>query len=170
MIGAAFPSSQFVVDKILAPINFETTRLIVEYGAGVGNISVEVLRRMRPDAQLLVFELNADLIQFLKNEYHDHRLITSGRSAADVEAVLHEHNLGRPDYIISSIPFSTMPSSIAKQIAIATKAVLKPEGKFLIYQYRSKVLEFLRPYFKHIDCGYEMVNVPPVRLFFAYNR
>lgn len=169
MIGAAFPSSQFVVDKILAPIDFEKARLIVEYGAGVGNISVEILRRMRPDAKLLVFELNEDLIQFLRNEYHDHRFIASGRSAADVQEVLREYNLGKPDYIISSIPFSTMPSSVAEKIAQATKAVLKPQGKFLIYQYRSKVLEFLRPYFEHIDYGYEIVNVPPVRLFYAYN-
>lgn len=169
MIGAAFPSSKFVVDKILAPIDFEKTKLIVEYGAGVGNISVEILRRMRKDAKLLVFELNEDLVEFLKTEYHDERFIACGRSAADVEEVLNEYNLGRPDYIISSIPFSTMPSTIAQKIAKATKTVLKPDGKFLIYQYRSKILEFLEPYFEHIDRGYEIVNVPPVRLFFAYN-
>lgn len=169
MLGAAFPSSQFVVDKVLAPIDFENARLIVEYGAGVGNISIEILRRMRKDAKLLVFEINEDLIEFLKTEYHDERLIASGRSAADVEEVLREHNLGRPDYIISSIPFSTMPPKIANQIAEATKTILKPNGKFLVYQYRSKILDFLTPYFKHIDRSYEIVNVPPVRLFYAYN-
>lgn len=169
MLGAAFPSSQFVVDKVLAPIDFENARLIVEYGAGIGNISIEILRRMHKDAKLLVFEINEDLIEFLQTEYHDDRLIASGRSAADVEEVLREHNLGQPDYVISSIPFSTMPPKIANQIAEATKTILKPSGKFLVYQYRSKILDFLTPYFKHIDRSYELVNVPPVRLFYAYN-
>lgn len=169
MLGAAFPSSQFVVDKVLAPIDFENSRLIVEYGAGIGNISIGILRRMRKDAKLLVFEINEDLIEFLRTEYHDSRLIASERSAADVEEVLREHNLGQPDYVISSIPFSTMPEKIANQIAEATKTILKPGGKFLVYQYRSKILDFLKPYFKHIDRSYELVNVPPVRLFYAYN-
>ena len=169
MLGSAFPSSQFTTEKLLAPIDFENAKVIVEYGAGVGNISIEILRRMRKDAKLLVFEINEDLIAFLKNEYNDERLIASGRSAADVKEVLREHNLGRPDYIISSIPFSTMPPKIANKIAKATKSILKPGGKFLVYQYRSKILDFLQPYFKHIDRSYEIVNVPPVKLFFAYN-
>lgn len=169
MIGAAFPCTQFVTDKILAPIDFDTARFIVEYGPGVGNMSMEVLRRMRSDAKLLVLELNEDLVEFLKTEYHDHRFIACGRSAADVEAVLREYKFGRPDYIISSIPFSNMPSSIAERIAHATKTVLKPDGKFLIWQYRSTVLDFIRPYFKHIDYDYEVVNAPPVRLYYAYN-
>ncbi|XP_031638152.1 uncharacterized protein LOC116350500 [Contarinia nasturtii] len=169
MLGSAFPSSQFTTDKLLAPIDFKNATLIVEYGAGVGNISIEILRRMRKDAKLLVFEINEDLIEFLKSEYHDDRFIATDRSAADVEDVLREHNLGQPDYVISGIPFSTMPKEIAKNIMKATKSILKPGGKFLVYQFRNKVLTFLTPYFKHIDRNYEIVNVPPMKLFFAYN-
>lgn len=169
MLGSAFPSSQFMTDKILAPIDFENARLIVEYGAGVGNISIEILRRMHKDAKLLAFELNEDLVNFLKNEYHDERFIASGRSAADVMAVLNEYNLGKPDYIISGIPFSTIPPAIVADIMKATKTVLKSGGKFLVYQFRSKVFEFLQQYFEHIDRTYELVNVPPMKIFYAYN-
>lgn len=169
MVGAVCPSSQFVVDKLLAPVDFKNAKLIVEYGPGIGNISGEILRRMRRDAKLVVFEINPEFASLLKREFHDDRLIACHRSAADVNEVLKEHKLGRPDYIISSIPFSTMEASTAKQIAKATKAVLKPDGKFLVYQYRSKILDFIQPYFRHIDRGYEVVNVPPVRLYFAYD-
>lgn len=169
MLGSAFPSSQFTTDKLLAPIDFEKARLFVEYGAGVGNISIEILRRMHKDAKLLVFEINDDLVNFLKNEYDDKRLIASGRSAADVEDVLREYKLGRPDYVISGIPFSTMPPKVARKIMKVTKTILRPNGKFLIYQFRNNVLDFLKPHFKHIDRNYEIVNVPPMRLFYAYN-
>lgn len=169
MLGSAFPSSQFTTEKLLAPIDFKKARLIVEYGAGVGNISIEILRKMHKDAKLLVFELNKDLISFLKNEYDDKRLIVSGRSAADVEMVMREHNLDKADYVISGVPFSTIPVSVAKQIMIATKSILKPGGKFIIYQVRTKVLDFLKPHFKQIDRDYEVVNIPPMQLFYAYN-
>lgn len=164
-----FPSSQFLTDKILAPIDFENARVIVEYGAGVGNISIEILRRMRRDAKLVVFELNEDLAEFLKTEYNDERLIASGRSAADVTDVLKQYHLGKADYIISGVPFSTMPPEVSEEIVRATKEVLKPNGKFLIYQFRTKVLEFLKPHFKHIERNFEFVNVPPIRVFYAYN-
>lgn len=169
MLGSAFPSSQFMTEKILAPIDFASTKLIVEYGAGVGNISIEILRRMRKDAKLLVFELNEDLIDFLKTEFDDQRFIASGRSAEDVEDVLKEYNLGKADYIISGVPFSTMPPTVAENIMKATKDMLKPEGKFLVYQFRNKVLDFLKPHFKYIERTFEIVNVPPIKIFYAYN-
>ena len=169
MLGSAFPSSQFLTNKLLAPIDYEKARLIIEYGAGVGNISIELLRRMHKDAKLLVFELNAELAEFLKKEFEDKRIIVSGRSAADVEEVLREHNLGQADYIISGVPFSTIPKDIGKKIVEATKLALKPDGKFLVYQFKSKVLELLEPNFKHIERNFEFVNIPPLKIFYAYN-
>ena len=169
MLGSAVPSSQFLTEKILAPIDFENARVIVEYGAGVGNISIEILRRMRSDAKLLVFELNEDLVSFLKTEYNDSRFIASGQSAADVETVLQEMNLDKADYVISGVPFSTIPPAISAKIVKATKNILKPNGKFLVYQFRQKVLDYLKPHFKHIERTYEIVNVPPIRVFYAYN-
>lgn len=151
MLGSAVPSSQFLTEKILAPIDFENARVIVEYGAGVGNISIEILRRMRSDAKLLVFELNEDLVAFLKKEYNDSRFIASGHSAADVESVLQQYNLDKADYVISGVPFSTIPPAIAAKIVKATKQILKPNGKFLVYQFRQKVLDYLKSHFKNIE-------------------
>jgi len=169
MLGSAFPSSQFLTNKLLAPIDFEKARLIVEYGAGVGNISIELLRRMHKDAKLLVFELSSELAEFLKKEIEDKRIIVSNRSAADVEEVLRENNLGQADYIISGVPFSTIPNDIGKKIVEATKLSLMPEGKFLVYQFKKKVLELLKPNFKNIEQEYEYVNIPPLRIFYAFN-
>lgn len=169
MLGSAFPSSQFLTNKILAPIDFNEARLIVEYGAGAGNMSIEILRRMHKDAKLLVFELNKDLADFLKREYDDKRFIVSSRSAADIKEVLTERNLGKADYIVSGIPFSTMPPKTAMDIMHATNSSLKSGGKFLVYQVRSKALQFLKSTFKNIERKSELINIPPVKVFYAYN-
>lgn len=66
-----FTSSQFTIEKLLSSIDFDNAKVIVEYGAGIGNISIEILRRMRKNAKLLMFEIKEDLIASFKNEYDE---------------------------------------------------------------------------------------------------
>ncbi len=168
MLGSIVPSSRFMTNKLLAPVNWETGRLFVEYGPGIGNISAEVLRRMHPDAKLIVFELNDDFANFLRTEFRDPRLIVAHRSAGDIGKVLADHGLGEADYIISGIPFSTMPAAVGNAIADATHAALRPGGQFLVYQFAPKILELLEPRFARIDRDFEALNVPPAQLYFAH--
>lgn len=167
MLGSIVPSSRFMINKLLAPVNWEAARLFVEYGPGIGNISAEVLRRMHPDARLVLFELNDDFAAFLNSEFRDPRLIVAHRSAGDIGMVLAEHGLGQADYIISGIPFSTMPNAVANVIADATHAALRVGGQFLVYQFAPKILELLEARFSHIDRDFEALNVPPAQLYFA---
>ncbi len=168
MLGSVIPSSRFLIDKLLAPVDWNKARLFVEYGPGIGNISVEVLRRMHPEAKLVLFELNDDFAHFLRSTFRDPRLIVLHRSAADVGKVLAEQGLGAADYIISGIPFSTMPEPVRNEIADATHAALKPGGQFLVYQFSPKVRDFIAPHFRRIDRGMEWINIPPAQLFWAW--
>lgn len=167
MLGSIIPSSRFLIDKLLAPVDWQKARLFVEYGPGIGNISAEVLRRMHPDARLVLFELNDDFADFLRTGFRDPRLTVLHRSAGDIGAALAELGLGQADYIISGIPFSTMPTEVAEAIADATHAALKPGGQFLVYQFAPKILELLEPRFATIDRDFEAINVPPAQLYFA---
>jgi len=40
--------------------------VIVEYGPGIGNISIEILKRMRADAKMILLELNDDMAEYLQ--------------------------------------------------------------------------------------------------------
>src|SRR5712664_2210613 len=66
MLGSIVPSSRFLI-KQLEPIDWAQARVIVEYGPGVGGITAEILRRMRPDASLIVIEINAEFVRFLRS-------------------------------------------------------------------------------------------------------
>ena len=74
------------------------------------------------------------------------------------------------DYVISGLPFSTLPPGIGDDIAEATANVIRPGGAFLVYQFSPKVLSFLKPYFDRIDRGFEWINVPPATLFWAWRE
>ena len=89
-------------------------------------------------------------------------------SAAEVEKILADRNLGQADYVLSGLPFSTLPPGVGEDIAEATSNVIRPGGAFLVYQFSPKVLDFIKPHFKPVKRGFEWVNVPPATLFWAY--
>ena len=58
----------------MAQIDWDRSRVLVEFGPGVGTITREALKRMRPDAVLLAIELNKDFVQYLGTTIRDPRL------------------------------------------------------------------------------------------------
>ena len=168
MVGSVIPSSRVLIDRMLGPVDWATTRLFVEYGPGVGTFTRPVLDRLAPDARLVTIDTNADFTRYLKQSIDDPRLIAVTGSAADVEKILAERNLGTADYVLSGLPFSTLPPGVGDSIAEATAKVIRPGGAFLVYQFSPKVLDFIKPYFAQIKRGFEWVNVPPATLFWAY--
>ena len=77
-------------------------------------------------------------------------------------------NLGSADYVLSGLPFSTLPPGVGDNIAAATSNVIRPGGAFLVYQFSPKVRDFIEPHFDAIKRGFEWINVPPATLFWAY--
>ena len=168
MVGSVIPSSRVLIDKMLGPVDWDNTRLFVEYGPGVGTFTRPVLDRLGPDATLLTIDTNPDFTRYLKQSIDDPRLVTVNGSAADVEKILAERDLGSADYVLSGLPFSTLPPGVGDAIAEATAKVIRPGGAFLVYQFSPKVYDFIKPHFAPIKRGFEWVNVPPATLFWAY--
>src|SRR5215831_4208806 len=81
MLGSVIPSSRFLIKGVLEPIDWARTRILVEYGPGVGTITGEILKRMRPDARLIIIEMNGELVGFLRETFNDARLVVIEGSA-----------------------------------------------------------------------------------------
>lgn len=89
-------------------------------------------------------------------------------SAADVREIIAGLGFEQADYILSGLPFSTLPPGIGPKIAEETAAAIRPGGAFLVYQFSPKVREFIAPHFDRIERGFEWWNVPPATLFWAW--
>src|SRR5262249_25646545 len=109
MLGSIVPSSRFLIKQLLEPINWSNARVIVEYGPGVGGITAEVLERLRPDGTMIAIETNPAFVKFLKSSFQDKRLHVVEASAESVADILRQLGHSKADYIISGIPFSTIP-------------------------------------------------------------
>jgi len=168
MVGSIVPSSRVLIDKMLEPVDWATTRLFVEYGPGVGTFTRPILERLSPDATLVTIDTNPDFTRYLRESIDDPRLIPVHGSAAEVGKILSDRDFGKADYVLSGLPFSTLPPGVGDAIAKATAEAIRPGGAFLVYQFSPKVLDFIKPHFAPIKRGFEWVNVPPATLFWAY--
>jgi len=168
MVGSIIPSSRVLIDKMLDPVDWANTRLFVEYGPGVGTFTKPILDRLAPDATLLTIDTNADFTRYLKEQIDDSRLVAVTGSAADVEKIITDRGFSQADYVLSGLPFSTLPPGVGDAIAEATSNVIRPGGAFLVYQFSPKVRDFIQPHFEPIKRGFEWINVPPATLFWAY--
>ena len=170
MVGSVIPSSRILIDKMLGPVDWANTRLFVEYGPGVGTFTRPILQMLGPDATLLTIDTNPEFTEFLKRDIDDPRLVAVTGSAANVERILEERGFTNADYVLSGLPFSTLPPGVGADIGAATSRVIRPGGAFLVYQFSPKVLDFIKPVFERIERGFEWINVPPATLFWAYRE
>jgi phospholipid N-methyltransferase len=170
MVGSIIPSSAKLIAKMLGPVDWDSTRLFVEYGPGVGTFTRPILELLGPDARLIAIDTNAEFIDYLRTDIDDPRLIAVTGSAADVEKIVAAHGFEHADYVLSGLPFSTLPPGVGDAIGKATARVIRDGGAFLVYQFSPKVRDFIAPFFERIERGFEWVNVPPATLFWAYRE
>lgn len=164
-VGSVVPSSPHLERRIVQCARVREARTVVELGPGTGGTTRALLDAMAPEARLLAIELDHDFFEGLRHSLRDPRLVLARGSAEGLADLLEEHGLAAPDAIVSGIPFSTMPAEVSRRIAGCIAQVLRPGGRFVAYQVRAHVAGFLSPHLGVPETQWEMLNVPPVRVF-----
>ena len=162
-IASIVPSSKALVERVSDKIDFESARVIAEYGPGEGVHSREIARRMRDDAQLLLFEVDAAFSRDLERQFADDpRVHVVHGDAARLPAELQQRGIPACDYIISGIPFSIL--KIDKKIPLLQKThdALAPGGSFIIYQVTNELKQHASPLFDEAESEYVLQNIPPM--------
>lgn len=165
MLGSVIPSSRYLVERLLAPVDWSRARCIVEYGPGVGTITREILARMHADARLLAFELNREFAAYLRRGLDDPRLTVVEGSATGLGREMEALQWESLDYAVSGIPFSTMPPTVRDTILSGTQDRLGAGGEFLVYQFSDRVRPHLERRFEVIDRGVVFRNFLPARCY-----
>lgn len=176
-IGSIGPDSTVCVNSMLKSIPFESAELILEYGAGSGAVTMEILKRKKPRSTLICFEKNNTF-------YHLLRKTVTGRNVF----VVHDDVFNSANILLSrfGIPrgsldciISTLPGSSLKFDELLQKAVLpllKKEGIFIQYMYTVSTLKgfrlqpVLRKYFSQIDSDFVFFNLPPTLIYTCRGR
>jgi len=65
------------------------------------------------------------------------------------------------DYIVSGLPFASLPKDVSSNILKETQKYLNEEGKFITFQYTLLKKDFIKKYFNEVSIKREVRNVPP---------
>ena len=168
MVGSIIPSSRFTIAKMLKPVDWERCKLFVEYGPGVGTFCRPVLDRLPGDARLIVIDTNKLFIDYLNRTIRDSRFVAVHGSAEDVEEIIRSHGHEQADYILSGLPFSTLPEGLGPRIAAATYRAISPGGAFLTYQFSKSAYNLTAQHFDRVESGFEPLNILPCCLAWGW--
>jgi phospholipid N-methyltransferase len=133
-IGAIAPSSRKLAAKMVAPINFQKAKVIVEYGPGCGVFTRHVLSQI--DRKKTIFfglELNEKMNR-LASEKAPEAIIYQD-SAAEIRKYLRQYGVDHADAIISGLPWASFPESLQDEILSETVSGLPEGGIFTTFAY-----------------------------------
>ncbi len=168
MVGSVIPSSRVTIEAMLERVDWKNCQLFVEYGPGVGTFCPHILDRLPPGGQLLVIDTNPRFIEYLRETINDSRFHAVLGSAADVETYIAKLGYEKADFVLSGLPFSSLPGDVATAIVEATQRAIRAGGAFLTYQFRPSAKELTEQYFDTVETGYVWRNIPPCLLVWGW--
>ena len=164
-IGSVAPSSKFLVKAMLDRVDWDNANFIAELGAGTGVFTREIVKRAKPEAKILVFEIDPALQKMIRDEHPEHKGLSLHSDAQELEKYMHDNGITQLDYVISSLPFTVLPPKMTVRILNAVKHALKPDGHFVAYQYSSIMRHVLQKKFASIKTRFVLRNIPPAFVY-----
>ncbi len=162
--GTITPSSKVLIRRLLAPIDFESTRCIVELGPGNGCVTRSLLSRMHADCLLICLEVNNDFVSQL-NALNDSRLQVYNACASSSRDILDELEIAEVDHIVSSLPLALIDDDVVDIILASVGSNLREGGSFLQYQYSLYNYSDFKPIFKDVKLRFTFRNMPPAFVY-----
>lgn len=162
--GTITPSSKVLIKTLLAPIDFESARCIIELGPGTGCVTRSILDRMHPDCVLISFEVNSDFIEQLE-ALGDSRLRVVNACASSIGTILDGFEIEKVDHVVSSLPLALIDDKVVASILESVSTNLREGGHFLQYQYSLSNYAELKPIFRKVKLDFTFRNMPPAFVY-----
>lgn len=160
--GAVYESSRFVSRNITLEIDSLKAQVVIELGAGSGNITRRILSKLHPDSVLYCFEIESQFYENLE-EIDDPRLHLIRDTASDIKKYV---NFSSADIIISGLPLSLFDTADRDELLRDCYTVLKKGGVFRQFLYSLQKKYFLE-IFDRVETSLEL-NLPPAVLYSCY--
>ena len=165
-VGAIAPSGKELARKMMEPVDFSRAECIVEYGPGTGAFTRELCRRKRPGTRLILIEQNADFCNRIRDRFGNvpNVEILHG-SAENADRYLAARGIPQADYVVSGLPFTSLPRAVSLKIFDATRRIIGGEGKFITFQYTLVKEKFFKAHFTLERKIRAKRNLPPAYVF-----
>lgn len=153
--GAFSKTPNRVLKRITDEIIETDTSMVIELGAGKGEITENVLAKLqKPIPPYFAFEINKNFASQLRNKFHSITVLEA--DALNFDKLTDQ----KADLIICSLPLSFFPKEVRKVFLEKIKKNIKPGGKVIILFHAF----WLLPEFKEVFPDYKLIkifNLPP---------
>lgn len=149
-VGAIAPSSSELASQMLDGIKPDPDSVVLELGVGTGAFTKLVREKVPDERSYLGVELDKNLVKGLRAKFSTLRFM---RGNACQAFTLHKRSkLGKVDYILSGLPFVSMPNEINERIFGEIEKFMEQGCMFRTFQYAHgyympsaiKLREFMR--------------------------
>jgi phosphatidylserine decarboxylase len=136
-VGAVWPSGRPLVHAMVRPVLHEAragSRRLLEVGAGVGPVTLELAARLAPGDELDVVELNPDFHAYLTQ-----RLAQAAPSRGTVR--LHNADIltfaapHRYHHVVSGLPLANFPAELVEALYARMFSLLEDDGTLVMFKY-----------------------------------
>ena len=174
-IGAVAPSSTALASRMLETIDFSTSKMLVEFGPGPGNVTSLILPRLRQNTKFFAIEANPQMCTVFRTKFPGVRLHEG--SAADVQGYCKAEGWpaeGSVDAVISGLPWASFSEGLQSSILEAAVRVLRPGGQLVTFAYNFGLLlpagkrfaKTLPRYFSSVKKSKSVIlNIPPAFVY-----
>jgi phospholipid N-methyltransferase len=156
-IGTFTQSSGFLARAIARQIDGSLN--VIEFGAGMGAVTTEILKRLPVNGQLTCFEVNRRFCKHLL-KIKDPRLKVINDDAVNCEK--HVRNL---DCIVSGLPITLFNKSKRERIL----AISRKSGRFIQLQYAPALKGDVENQFPDVEIKFIPLNFPPAFVYICVN-
>lgn len=167
-VGAIAPSSPELAQKMMQNISPSKDSIILELGVGTGAIT-KFVREIVPNKEsYLGIELDNNLVKSLNRRFPELRIVRG--NACEVFSLHQKTDLGKVGFIISCLPFVSIPNEIGEKILREVDKFMVDGCVFRTIQYAHgyympsamKLREYMeKRYGKAKKSQIVMKNVPP---------
>lgn len=156
-IGTITESSQFLAKKIVQEIDGSVH--VVEFGAGTGSITLEILRHLPENGRLTCFEINGNFCKYLET-INDSRLRVINEDAQNCSQYVDDL-----DCVVSGLPLNLFGKSKREKIL----ALSGKSKTYIQFQYTPFLWARMNHYFRDVKIKFVPLNLPPVFIYICKN-
>jgi phospholipid N-methyltransferase len=161
-IGSVTPSSRFLAEAMVKPVDWNSARYVAELGAGTGVFTKYIDQLKAPDCKVVVFEQDVSMRQRLEKLYPE---LYYYHDACDIMSAMNKYGIEQFDYILSGLPFTNFPQELRDTIMDEVDRALKPGGTFIAFQFSLQMKKQLSQRFENVSLEFVPMNVLPAFVY-----
>lgn len=157
------PSSTRASRAMLEGINFSAIDSVVELGPGTGVFTRELLKRCKPQAKILLVEVEESYVKMLREQFGG-KVIIEHSSAHLLDTLLAKHGIREVGLIVSGLPFS-LPEPVKRKLFDSVRRHTSNDTIFRFFTYNPPLMRRAYKSLPVRKISFVLGNIPPLWVY-----